>query len=290
MGLAVGDALGTPLKDDISLPKKLRNNPNFSKTRSEFGEVTDMHGGGPFGLKPGEWSNETSMALALSDSLVSCDGMNEQDFMERLSAWYERGEYSHNGKCFDIDQTTKIAISDFINVNNRKYDIAKSYDSKVTGHGTIVRLAPVAMFYNEDPKTAFEVAARQSRTTHCDPTCINVCQYMTRDLLNFYRGFDSEKIWGNDLIDKNKEEIFAGYVESTYDAARWAIQTTDNFKDAVLEAVNLRNRDSDAVGAVTGQMAGAIYGLQGIPEEWIEMLAWKDYILELADKIYYEEE
>ena len=223
----------------------------------------------------------------MADSLIRCDEFNQKDFAESLLEWLENGKYSHKGECFDIDQQTKLALRLFQNTGD---PVAGSYDPTTTGHGAIVRLAPIAMFYNEDVKTALTAASEQSKVTHCDPTCLNICQYMTLDLLNFYRGISHTRIWKEDFTNMSGEDVKTGYVEDTYNAAKWAIQKTDNFKDAVLLAVNLGDKNNDSVGAVVGQLAGALYGLKGIPKEWIDKLAWKDYILELADKIYYEED
>ena len=287
IGLAVGDALGTPLKDNNKLSRKLRQKLAYKRSRVQCNPVTDMIGGGPFNLAPGEWSNETSMAIALSESLIRCDGFNANDLLQRFADWYKRGKYSHRGICFDLDQATQIAISDALQTGN---PFCGSYDPATTGHGSIARIAPVAMFFNEDPKSAFEVSIQQSRLTHSDPMCLNICQQMMLDLLNFYRGFSPQKVWKDDMIEIEGKDIETWYVKGSYEAAKWAIQKTDNFKDAVLLAINLRDRDSDAIGAITGQLAGAQYGLTGIPSKWVDQLAWKDYLLKLADRIYYEEE
>ena len=287
IGLAVGDALGAPLKDNRRLNRRLLKKPAFMKSSVVCDPIVDMIGGGPFNLAPGEWSNETSMAIALSESLIRCNGFNEKDLLLRFADWLKRGKYSHRGECFDLDQTTQIAILDSLQSGN---PFGGSYDPELTGHGSIARVAPVAMFYNEDPKSAFHVVTQQSRLTHADPLCLNICQQMMLDFLNMYRGFAPQQIWKDDVKNMKQEEIQTMYVKGVYDAAKWAIQNTDNFKDAVLLAVNLRARDSDSVGAVTGELAGAAYGLSGIPPEWVEKLAWKEYLLRLADRIYYDED
>ena len=288
VGLAIGDALGSQIKDILVISKKILKKAGYiNKRRQQTVPVTDLVGGGPYNLKAGEWSDETATALALADSLVRCNGLNQRDFMESLVRLYNDGEYCHSGKCFDMDKTVRMAILDFIKTGN---PLAGSYDSDVTGNGSIVRLAPIAMFYNEDVRGALTAASEQSKITHYDPMCLNICQYMMIDMLNFYRGISHTRIWKEDLTEIDSNDIKTGYVEDTYNAVKWAVQKTDNFKDAVLMAVNLADRNSDSVGAVAGQIAGAIYGLSNIPEEWVDRLAWKDYILEMADKIYYEEE
>jgi len=272
IGLAVGDALGTSVEFEI---------------RDTYVPVTEMRGGGYFNLNIGEWTDDTSMALALADSLIECKGLDEIDLLKRFSMWYKKGSYSHTGKCFDIGRATIHAITRFGSTGQiRKH--CGSVEVSQSGNGCIMRISPTAMYYLDDKDAALVVAENQSMTTHASPLCIEYSKYMVSDLIDFYNDKTPQEIWNNDMVDKPRNDVKStGFVVDTYDAAKWAVQNTDNFKDAVLLAVNLGD-DADTVGAVTGQLAGAIYGLDSIPEEWVDVLAWKDYLYELADGLYYK--
>lgn len=151
-------------------------------------------------------------------------------------------------------------------------------------------MAPIAIFFNYDERLARESAATQSKTTHSMPACVNACQRMVADLIRLYSGETVEQLWQNDLIAYTPDpQKLDGLADDTQAIAKWALQTTDNFRDAVLSVINL-GVDTDSLGAVIGQYAGARYGLSGIPKEWVDNLMWKDYILELAEKLYYEED
>lgn len=147
VGLAVGDALGTT---------------NEFKRRDTYPHLTGMVGGGPFDLKPGEWTDDTSMALALAASLIECDGLDERDLMDRFCNWYRKGEYSHNGRCFDIGIATEKALRRYANSGD---PVAGDPDPNSAGNGSLMRLAPVPLRYWRDRKALSDVARRQSMTT-----------------------------------------------------------------------------------------------------------------------------
>jgi ADP-ribosyl-[dinitrogen reductase] hydrolase len=151
LGLAVGDALGTTLE--------------FSR-RDSRPRLTGMEGGGPFRLEPGQWTDDTSMAMALADSLITCDGLDELDLMTRFVSWMDDGAYSSNGRCFDIGGTVRAALTRFKMSGD---PIAGSTDPQSAGNGSLMRLAPVAIRYWDNETSRRDAAARQSRTTHGAP-------------------------------------------------------------------------------------------------------------------------
>ena len=157
LGLAVGDAVGTTLE--------------FSGRDSQP-RVTDMVGGGPFGLNPGEWTDDTAMALALGYSLLAADGLAETDLMDRFLAWHERGEYSCTGTCFDIGATTKTALGRYKSTGE---PVAGSTDPHSAGNGSLMRLSPVAIRFRGDIARMIEMAERQSRTTHAAEEAVDAC-------------------------------------------------------------------------------------------------------------------
>lgn len=275
LGLAVGDAVGTTVE---------------FRPRGSFAPLTDMVGGGPFGLSPGEWTDDTSMALALADSLLARGGADEQDMAQRFLAWWRSGQYSHNGRCFDIGGTTAAALSRFERSGN---PIAGDTRPDSAGNGSLMRLAPAALWglRGEDAATA-EVARRQSHVTHGAEACLDACEAFAIVLRRVMRGepvgaalsVAAERVPGlaHILLASNDGRPASsvqstGYVLHTLDAALWAVANADDFRSAVLLAANLGD-DADTTAAVAGQLAGAIHGASGIPAEWLERLAWRDRI------------
>src|SRR5574341_1380286 len=129
LGLAVGDALGTTLE---------------FKPPGSFDPIEDMVGGGPFGLQPGEWTDDTSMALCLAESLIERRGFDPVDQLDRYVRWWREGHLSSNGRCFDIGTTTAAALLRF----ERTRELwCGAEDPRTAGNGSIMRLAPVPLFF-----------------------------------------------------------------------------------------------------------------------------------------------
>jgi ADP-ribosylglycohydrolase len=266
-----------------------------------------MIGGGPFRLKAGEWTDDTSMALCLATSLVEKNGFDPKDQMERYRRWWKKGYLSSNGRCFDIGNTVADAL--------RRYEqtgdpIAGSTSPQSAGNGCIMRLAPVPMFYLNDLELAMEKSAQSSRTTHGAVACLDACRYLAALLLGALSGSSKEEIlsfryspvpryWERrplvPEIDEIARESFktknppaiqgTGYVVRSLEAALWSFYTTDSFEAAILRAANLGD-DADTTAAICGQLAGAYYGESGIPKKWLEKLAMRQEITALADRLY----
>lgn len=282
LGLAVGDALGTTLE--------------FTE-RDTRPHHTEMLGGGVFGLAPGEWTDDTAMALALADSLITRGGFDPHDLMDRFVLWWRDGVYSCTGTCFDIGATTQQALSRYRDTGE---PFAGATDPHTAGNGSLMRLAPVALWTLDDPVAAAALARDQSRTTHGAPQAVEACAFfvgLLRAALQgagkaavltprFWRGHpDLEAVAAGSWRDKERHAISAsGYVIATLEAALWAVARTDSFEDALVLAVNLGG-DADTVGAVTGQLAGALYGAQAIPERWLAPLAWRTRLTDLASAL-----
>lgn len=285
LGLAVGDAVGTTLEFAGRDTKPL---------------LADMVGGGPFRLKPGEWTDDTAMALALADSLVEHPQLDARDLMERFVAWYRKGAYSCTDTCFDIGVTTRLALASF----ERSGDpYAGSTDPMAAGNGSLMRLAPVAIRYWRDADSRADVAARQSRTTHAAPEAIAACVAYADIIADAISGKSRDEvlletresavtsvatvITGSWRGKRRSEIKSSGYVLHTLEAALWCVGRTADFRSAVLLAANLAD-DADTVAAVTGQLAGALYGRSGIPAEWLDRLAWRERIEQTALELVVE--
>jgi ADP-ribosyl-[dinitrogen reductase] hydrolase len=283
LGLAVGDALGTTLE---------------FKPKDSYQPLTSIQGGGPFGLKAGEWTDDTSMALALGTSLGENAGLDERDLMERFCAWAEKGEYSHNGRCFDIGMTVRGALGRFRKTGD---PVAGSTDPQSAGNGSLMRLAPVAILYAFDPDARLDVARRQSAVTHGAEEAIAACAAYADLVAEAIQGWSKAQVfmprpgWGPEKVARamrmetvgwdRKQVRGSGYVIHSLEAALWAVGNADNFREAVLLAANL-GEDADTTAAIAGQLAGALWGASGIPEEWLSLLAWRERITNLADRLH----
>jgi ADP-ribosyl-[dinitrogen reductase] hydrolase len=283
IGLAVGDAVGTTLE---------------FKSRDSYPRLTDMVGGGPFSLKPGQWTDDTSMALALADSLIEDGDLDPNDLMRRFVAWRDDGEYSCTGRCFDIGITVSSALSRF----QRSGDpMAGSTDPDTAGNGSLMRLAPVALRHWRDRDKLRDVAARQSQTTHGAAEAVSACvgyaeilagaiEGLPRsDVLSPRAGPYAGKICGilkGGWRGKRREDVASsGYVAHSLDAALWSVGRTADYRSAVLTAANLGG-DADTTAAIAGQLAGALYGMSGIPADWLDKLAWHERIVDIGDALF----
>src|SRR5688500_16084480 len=284
IGLAVGDAVGTTVE---------------VKPAGSFPAVTDMVGGGPFGLRPGQWTDDTSMALCLAESLIECGGFDARDQMERYVRWWREGHLSSAGKCFDIGNTTRVALSRFEKTGD---PFAGSTEPSAAGNGSLMRLAPVAMFYASRPEEGIAACGESSRTTHGAREAVDACRYFGGLLIGAMNGASKAEIlspmyspapglWereplapkiaevaGGSFARKSPPEIVGSwYVVKSLKAALWAFATTDDYRSGCLEAVNLGD-DADTTAAIFGQIAGACYGEKAIPHEWRERLALKSVL------------
>jgi ADP-ribosyl-[dinitrogen reductase] hydrolase len=283
LGLAIGDAVGTTVE---FLP------------RDAFTPMTDMVGGGPFRLEAGKWTDDTSMALCLAESLLHDPNLDPYDLMQRFRRWVEFGENSSTGQCFDIGKTTLSAIGRFRRDGN---PVAGSTLPRDAGNGSIMRLAPVALRWWHEPLIAERVARRQSEVTHGAAEAVDGCVLLSRILCAAIGGQGRQvlvepidialapairAVADGSWRPKNAHEIAStGYVVHTLEAALWAVGGSNGFEDAILRAVNL-GHDADTTGAVAGQIAGAIYGSTGIPARWRHRLYDAQRIADISQRLY----
>jgi ADP-ribosyl-[dinitrogen reductase] hydrolase len=286
-GLACGDALGTTLEFTEKMPDVF---------------IDNIVGGGVFKLNAGEWTDDTSMALCLSESLRQ-SGFDFKNQMDIYSKWARHGYLSSNGKCFDIGITTSNAIKRYIQTND---PIAGSTASHHSGNGSIMRLAPIPIYFYDNINKTIEFSGKSSITTHGSPECIESCMLLGA-ILNLFINNNNNKSKEDLLFNSGLQHIFSqqfklkeqkvidllngkswlnlkyeelpntGYVITTMITALWCFYYTDNFKDALVKAINLCG-DSDTIGAVCGQLAGAYYGYESIPNNWLSILSHSVYI------------
>lgn len=298
LGLAVGDALGTAVE---------------FRSPGTFEPVTDLVGGGLFDLPPGAWTDDTSMALCLADSLIELEEFDPVDQLTRYARWWREGYNSSTGECFDIGGSTRAALSRFERTGEPYPGDA---DPEAAGNAPIMRLAPVPLAYASLPAKAFEYAALSARTTHGDQRAIDAARFLAWLTIAAVCGMDKETVLGeacHQVIPGMKvpvleglaplhpeiEEVAAGsykhrqppeikgtgFVVRSLEAALWALYNTETWEEGALAAVNLGD-DADTTGAIYGQLAGAIYGPEAVPERWLEKLVMREEIQDCAHSLF----
>jgi len=271
IGLACGDAVGTTLE--------------FSP-RGSFEPITDMVGGGPFNLKPGQWTDDTAMAICLAQSLLHRDGFDAMDQMNRYMNWWRWGYPSPTGDCFDIGMTVQDALLRF---SATGYPLSGSTDPNSAGNGSLMRLAPVVLRYFPDLVAILQYAQLSSQTTHGAVEAIECCSVLAEIISNALNGAPSkaavlkisqaglsssvvQNIADVRYLNKDRGQIQgSGYCVQSLEAALWSFATTESFEAAVLAAANLGD-DADTTAAIAGQVAGAFYGIDDIPQHWRKQL------------------
>ena len=246
-GQAVGDALGVPYE---------------FKARGTFA-CTGMVGYGTHNQPAGTWSDDTSMALAICDSYRELGRVDATDIRGRFLAWYRDGVYTCDG-LFDIGNATAKALRLGCGLDGE-------FDN---GNGSLMRTVPLAFTDATDD----EVRAA-SAITHAHSTSTEACVRMVHAARELIAGRTALEVAAA-RINANKPEdqiSSSGYVLDTFEAALWCLADTDSYADCVLKAVNLGD-DTDTTGAVAGALAGIAYGIDGIPDPWLDALRGKDVI------------
>ena len=292
LGLAVGDALGAPLE--------------FRRPGS-FTPIDDMVGGGSFDVMPGQWTDDTSMALCLADSLIEQKGFDPINQLQKYVRWLREGYLSSIDECFDIGHTTLDALRKFEQTGE---PYCGPTNPRTAGNGSIMRLAPVPLFYAKRPLEAIEKSAESSRTTHQATTAVDACRYLGALIVGAVNGVTHEELlseryspipgyWEENPLVEEIDEIArgsfkhrqppeiqgSGYVVKSLEAALWAFYHSRSFREGCLLAVNL-GMDADTTGAVYGQLAGVFYGEEGIPESWRSQLVRSQLIESMADNLF----
>lgn len=291
IGLAVGDCMGVPAE---------------FKRPGTFEPIQELRGGGVFDLKIGEYTDDTAMALCLAESLLECNGFDAEDQMKRYVRWYREGYLSSNGTCFDIGNATCEALETFEQTGD---PFSGSTDPYSAGNGSIMRLAPVPLFYDGDMKKAIHLSVESSRTTHAAPEVLDACRYFSGLILGALQEENKETLlsplytpvkgtWESFPLSERLFEVAngsfkekqppdiqgSGYVVKSIEAALWAFYHSNSFTEGLLKAVNLGD-DADTTGAIYGQLAGAYYGIEEVPEEWSQHVVNHEYILKLGEDL-----
>lgn len=294
LGLAVGDALGAPIE---------------MKEPGTFALVSDMIGGGYFNLAPGEWTDDTALALCSAESLIRRGKFDPHDHLSRFLRWYRHGYMSTRPEAFGIGLVTAGALMRFESTGE---DFCGPTGEHTPHNGSLMHLAPVPLVYANNPVEGIRLAGEVSRLTHGARDAVDACRYLAALIIGAVHGYDkavllsplfdavAPGIWSQAPLSPvitHIAELTDGREPPTIDrinyadastalrAALWAFSTTDMFKDGLLAAVNL-GWDADTMGAVYGQLAGAYYGEAHIPLEWQQKVAKSRFIISLADQLH----
>lgn len=294
IGTAVGDALGVPVEFE---PRSvLKANP-----------VTDMREYGTYEQPKGTWSDDTSLMLCLAESMR--EGLDINTLAQKFISWKNDNLWTPHGWVFDIGIGTRIAIERL--ENGMKPELAGGFDERDNGNGSLMRILPLVLHIKDlDIEERYDWTKKISSITHAHVRSVMACFYYLEFAKKIIEGKDKFQAYNelqseltqyfeqrkinpieihkfHRLLDENISEVnednikSSGYVIDTLEAAIWCVLITNNYKDAVLKAVNL-GHDTDTTGAVTGGLAALIYGMDTIPNEWINMLARKDDIINLT--------
>ncbi|GFI22817.1 ADP-ribosyl-[dinitrogen reductase] glycohydrolase [Lachnospiraceae bacterium] len=303
IGLAIGDAIGVPVE---------------FKSRQEIAEnpVISMREYGTHYQPMGTWSDDTSLALALMDSIIKKNKIDYVDIMNRFSDWLLYNDYTATGEVFDVGNSTSRAIMNYgRGMNPLECGGISEYEN---GNGSLMRILPIAFYLKKhcdlDMESQMEIVHNISALTHRHRTSligcgiyINIAMNLLEGRLPLYESIEQgiktafayyeRKTWNNvyeylrlmnlsDFLGLPDREIkSSGYVIHTLESALWCLLKTHSYTECVFKAVNL-GEDTDTVGAVAGGLAGIYYGLVEIPEDWLKVLARRQYIEELCEKFY----
>lgn len=298
IGFVIGDAMGVPI--EFVSRMKLQKEP-----------VTTMKGyGSYFDIPEGTWSDDTAMTLATLDSIIENKGINYNNMADKFCAWIKYGKYTATKVVFDIGITTKYALMRYM---DEKKDAIECGGVKISenGNGSLMRMLPIALYSYYQRLTdeeIYQIVKNTSSITHAHEISIMGCYIYVNYVINILNGLNKidsyEKIkkldykkyftqktineylriLQNNIDDVPQEDIISsGYVKYTLEAVLWSVLTTTSYKDAIIKAINL-GEDTDTIGAITGSIAGLIYGYESFPKEWLEKLKKQDYLEEISDE------
>ena len=264
LGLAVGDAVAAPTQ--------------FRRPGS-FLPVGDMVGGGPFNLPPGGWSDDTAMALCLAESLLE-RGFDPADQSERYRRWQREGYLSATGRCIGITASTARALAA---AQWRRQPFSGSHDPKQLDPEPLSRVAPAVMFCFASPDEAVRIAGETARTTCQSSAVLTACRGLANILVVALSGRSKAEILAQAAAQLPRQGGGKGAGQALSGAIE-AFAATGTYREAVLHSANLGG-DSDVTSAVCGQIAGAHYGVVGIPAAWREILLHRSLIESFADRL-----
>jgi ADP-ribosyl-[dinitrogen reductase] hydrolase len=260
VGLAIGDAMGAPIE--------------FQPSREPIDYVRSYQEGGFHSVSKGEFTDDTSMALAMADAFIQARSFNPALIMDNFLKWKNEGAYSPRGVMFDCGNTVHKALQKY--EQDKSNPFTGDTDPMSAGNGGLMRLAPAILAARSEAE-AINYAEETTRLTHGAEEALMYSGLLAKEL--WRRQPDAEaKRYKHHKNVRRSEVMSGGYVKETYQAAWWAYQSSDSFEGCIINAIN-RGHDSDTTGAVAGMIAGAMYGFNAIPNWMVEQLQWADEII-----------
>ena len=278
IGLAIGDQLGSLTE---------------GKTRGLFEKVR--------GMDPGTfWTDDTSQALCLADSLISTKKFDLTDQLERYSKWLFEGYLSSKDWGYGCGPTARLAINNF-----KKNGTPSPVKDQAT-NGALMRLCPVPLYYSNNLEEAIDKSGESAKSTHDNPICVDACRLYGSMIVKAVQKKDKDfileydhKLWTDKPLEKSIHIVAQGSFKEkklseikgtlnileSIEASLWAFNHSSSFAEGALMAVNMGD-DADTTAAIFGQLAGAFYGYEAIPIDWRSKLLEKELIEFIANKLY----
>ena len=302
-GHAVGDALGVPV--EFESRKDLAKNP-----------VAEMRGYGSYDVPAGSWSDDTSMTLALMESMARLGRVDYEDIMKNFIRWMDKAEFTPTGVMFDIGRATTQALRKYM--HGTEPLLCGGMSDHDNGNGSVMRIAPMTLYFYANRGTDIEAEDMQlvhevSMLTHGHPRSMMACGIYVQIALQLLDGvelveavgkglkrarvfYESQPLfigeipvysmlWDSERFAEMPEDAIksSGYVVDTLEAVLWCLLNTKNYRECVLKAVNL-GEDTDTIAAIAGGLAGLAYGFESIPREWRDALQRGEFIEDLCGK------
>ena len=285
LGLAVADAIGVPVEF-------------CSREELDADPVTGVRGFGSHFVPAGTWSDDTSMTLCALDALAQ-ETFSWESVMDNFVKWERDAAFTATDELFDIGLSCQRAIDNYARLHMAATDCGPT-GARDNGNGSLMRILPFALYAPEDP-ALIETASDLTHGHRRAEMACGIYALLLRGILTGGKDgipaaldaaearYGGETEWKHyaplrTIETRSRESIrSSGYVVDTLEAALWCLLTTDNYRDCILKAVNL-GEDTDTVAAVAGGLAGGLYGLAGIPQEWLAALLRRELIEELCDR------
>lgn len=297
-GVAVGDALGVPV--EFKKREYLKENP-----------VTDMMGFMCWNQPPGTWSDDSSLAFCTAESL--CKGFDIEDMAQTFVKWMLEGYWGAHHKVFDIGGSTRYSLARVVKGESARF--SGNFFEEDNGNGSLMRILPLVFYLQKenDIEVIYQKVKEVSSITHAHFRSVFACFIYViycleilkdKDKLESYKNMQLvlsefledksfnpseiglfDRILKNDISKYNEDEIqSSGYVLHSLEASFWCFLNSDSYEETVLRAVNLGG-DTDTTGAIAGGLAGIYFGLDDIPQKWIDKLARTNDIKDLAERL-----
>lgn len=294
IGFAIGDAIGVPI--EFEHREKLLKKP-----------VTSMTGYGTYSVPEGVWSDDTSMTLATMDSIIRQKKIDYDDMASCFLDWLNNASYTATNEVFDIGISTRQALLRFHEGNIKAIECGCKNEFE-NGNGSLMRMLPIALYCFYSDADIYEVVKFSSSITHAHEISImgcfiyvNYCLYLLKGLdkftsYNMIKQIDYHKYFSDDIINVYQSILIdniesypidyiksTGYVKDTLDSVFWVILNSNSYKEAIIGSINLGG-DTDTIGAITGSLAGILYGKEAIPVKWLRKMKRLDYLEDMAKK------